>query len=55
MTTNFEIPDQIYRTIGTLLKMARRLETGGRDGPYRRRKITVEPVFGQIKQARRFR
>ncbi len=31
------------------------LETGGRDGPYLRRKITIEPVFGQIKQARRFR
>lgn len=36
-------------------KMARRLETGGRDGPYRRRKVTIEPVFGQIKQERCFR
>ena len=44
------------RREGTLReKMARRMETGGRNGPYRRRKITIEPVFGQIKQARRFR
>ena len=27
----------------------------GRDGQYRRRKFTIEPVFGQIMQARRFR
>ena len=31
---------------GTLReKTARRLETGGRDGPYPRHKITIEPVF----------
>ena len=31
------------------------LKREGRDGRYRLRKITVEPVFGQIKHARRFR
>ena len=36
-------------------EMDRKLKREGRDGRYRLRKITVEPVFGQIKQARRFR
>jgi len=35
--------------------MQRRLRRGGRRSRYRLRKITVEPVFGQIKQARGFR
>ncbi len=35
--------------------MAARLKRGGRRSRYRLRKITVEPVFGQIKQARGFR
>ena len=35
--------------------MARRLKRGGRRSRYRLRKITIEPVFGQIKQARSFR
>ena len=35
--------------------MATRLRRGGRRSRYRLRKITVEPVFGQIKQARGFR
>ena len=35
--------------------MRRRLRRGGRRSRYRLRKITVEPVFGQIKQARGFR
>lgn len=35
--------------------MRRRLREGGFDSPYRLRKQTVEPVFGQIKQARGFR
>ena len=35
--------------------MQRRLRRGGRTSRYRLRKITVEPVFGQIKQARGFR
>ena len=35
--------------------MRRRLRRGGRGSRYRLRKITVEPVFGQIKQARGFR
>ena len=34
--------------------MAQLPEQGGRDSPYRRRKITIEPVFGQKEQARRF-
>ena len=44
------------RREGTLReKMVRRREMGRQDGPYRRRKITIEPIFGQTKQARRFR
>lgn len=35
--------------------MVRRLQQGGRRNCYRLRKITSEPVFGQIKQARGFR
>ncbi len=35
--------------------MRDKLRQGGFEGPYRLRKQTVEPVFGQIKQARGFR
>jgi transposase len=35
--------------------MATKLAAAGRQGPYRLRKQVVEPVFGQIKQARGFR
>jgi transposase len=35
--------------------MVAKLCAAGRDGPYRLRKQVVEPVFGQIKQARGFR
>jgi transposase len=35
--------------------MAEKLRAAGREGPYRLRKQVVEPVFGQIKQARGFR
>jgi hypothetical protein len=35
--------------------MAAKLHAAGREGPYRLRKQVVEPVFGQIKQARGFR
>ncbi|MGH3184258.1 MAG: transposase, partial [Streptosporangiaceae bacterium] len=35
--------------------MADKLRIAGRQGPYRLRKQVVEPVFGQIKQARGFR
>ncbi|MGH3626360.1 MAG: transposase [Sciscionella sp.] len=35
--------------------MAEKLRAAGRQGPYRLRKQVVEPVFGQIKQARGFR
>jgi transposase len=35
--------------------MRQRLREGGFEGPYRLRKQTVEPVFGQIKHARGFR
>jgi transposase len=35
--------------------MAKKLKRGGRKSRYRLRKQTVEPVFGQIKQARGFR
>jgi transposase len=36
-------------------RMARKLRDGAWGSPYHLRKITVEPVFGQIKQARGFR
>jgi len=36
-------------------KMAAKLRTPDGDARYRRRKATVEPVFGQIKEARHFR
>jgi len=36
-------------------EMRERLRKGGFDSPYRLRKQTVEPVFGQIKHARGFR
>lgn len=36
-------------------EMRKRLRDGGFDSPYRLRKQTVEPVFGQIKHARGFR
>ena len=35
--------------------MAAKLHAAGREGPYRLRKQVVEPVFGQIEQARGFR
>ncbi len=35
--------------------MAEKLRAAGHEGPYRLRKQVVEPVFGQIKQARGFR
>ena len=37
------------------LAMQQKLRAGGFEGPYRLRKQTVEPVFGQIKGARGFR
>ncbi len=36
-------------------EMRKRLRDGGFDSPYRLRKQTVEPAFGQIKHARSFR
>ena len=35
--------------------MREKLRAGGWESPYRLRKQTVEPVFGQIKEARGFR
>ena len=35
--------------------MRRKIDDGGFETPYRLRKQVVEPVFGQIKQARGFR
>jgi hypothetical protein len=35
--------------------MREKIKAGGHDSPYRLRKQLPEPVFGQIKQARRFR
>jgi len=44
-----------YRTGSHLAAMARKLRRAGRRSRYRLRKQVVEPVFGQIKQARGFR
>jgi transposase len=44
-----------YRTGSQLAAMARKLRRAGRRSRYRLRKQVVEPVFGQIKQARGFR
>jgi hypothetical protein len=38
-----------------LAAMAQKIAGRGHDSPYRLRKQTVEPIFGQIKQARGFR
>jgi hypothetical protein len=35
--------------------MRKKIDDGGFETPYRLRKLVVEPVFGQIKQARGFR
>jgi transposase len=40
---------------GLIARMAAKLKRGGHRSRYRLRKQTVEPVFGQIKQARGFR
>ena len=40
---------------GPIARMAAKLKRGAHRSRYRRRKQTVEPVFGQIKQARGFR
>ena len=40
---------------GRVAAMVTKLGAAGREGPYRLRKQVVEPVFGQIKQARGFR
>jgi transposase len=44
-----------YRTGSRLAAMATKLRRAGRRSRYRLRKQVVEPVFGQIKQARGFR
>lgn len=44
-----------HRPDSRLAAMARRLRRGGRRSRYRLRKVTVEPVFGQTKEARGFR
>ena len=36
-------------------RMRKKIDDGGFETPYRLRKQVVEPVFGQIKQARGFR
>jgi len=50
-------PDQLTRKIGGELtqKMRQKLKRAGHRSRYRLRKQIVEPVFGQIKQARGFR
>jgi transposase len=46
---------RIFKGRPRMAAMAERIKTAGRDSPYRFRKQVVEPVFGQIKQARGFR
>ena len=50
-------PDQLTRKVGGELtqKMRQKLKRAGHRSRYRLRKQIVEPVFGQIKQARGFR
>jgi len=47
--------ERVYRSGTRLAAMATKLRRGGRRSRYRLRKQVVEPVFGQIKQARGFR
>ena len=47
--------ERAYRTGSRLAAMATKLRRAGRRSRYRLRKQVVEPVFGQIKQARGFR
>ena len=47
--------ERAYRTASRLAAMATKLRRAGRRSRYRLRKQVVEPVFGQIKQARGFR
>jgi len=47
--------DEARRKGPKVEEMRQRLRAGGFDSPYRLRKQTVEPVFGQIKHARGFR
>ena len=46
---------RIFTDRPRMTAMAEKIKTAGRDSPYRFRKQVVEPVFGQIKQARGFR
>lgn len=47
--------DKTFKTKPLIAAMAEKLKRGGRRSRYRLRKQVVEPVFGQIKQARGFR
>jgi hypothetical protein len=47
--------DRPLKTKPLMTAMAEKLKRAGRRSRYRLRKHTVEPVFGQIKQARGFR
>lgn len=47
--------DKAFKAKPLMAAMAKKLKRGGRRSRYRLRKQVVEPVFGQIKQARGFR
>jgi len=47
--------DRVLKRKPLMQAMADKVRDAGRDGPYRLRKQVVEPVFGQVKQARGFR
>ena len=46
---------RVLKRTPRMRKMADTIRAAGREGPYRLRKQVVEPVFGQIKDARGFR
>ena len=46
---------QTARLVDLTQLMRKKIDDGGFETPYRLRKQVVEPVFGQIKQARGFR
>jgi transposase len=47
--------ERLFNRKPRMMAMAAKIKRGGRRSPYRLRKQIVEPVFGQIKQARGFR
>ena len=53
--SHLDAPSTRQRQTEKLQLMRKKIDDGGFETPYRLRKQVVEPVFGQIKQARGFR